>query len=209
MRCGAWVEHRSAHEDYCHWRSGLHRLGGGPAPHRSHGARGAGPRQVDLCGQSRFARVGARASPLSIQPYRYLRSSGRRRCFSQASIPMLSMHLAAESHVDRSIDGPAEFINTNVVGTYVLLEAALAHWRKLGARAQNFGSSTSRPMRSMARSPTRGVSRRRPATTRARPTRPARLPPTTWCAHGDTPMACPSSSPTARTTMALINFPKS
>src|SRR5262249_12311668 len=48
------------------------------------------------------------------------------------------MHLAAESHVDRSIDGPAEFINTNVVGTYVLLEAALAHWRRLGARADNF-----------------------------------------------------------------------
>jgi len=52
--------------------------------------------------------------------------------------PDAVMHLAAESHVDRSIDGPAEFINTNVVGTYVLLEAALAHWRKLGARAEGF-----------------------------------------------------------------------
>jgi len=52
--------------------------------------------------------------------------------------PDAVMHLAAESHVDRSIDGPAEFINTNVVGTYVLLEAALAHWRKLGSRAQGF-----------------------------------------------------------------------
>src|SRR5215468_9662835 len=52
--------------------------------------------------------------------------------------PDAVMHLAAESHVDRSIDGPAEFINTNVVGTYVLLEAAFAHWRKLGRRAQNF-----------------------------------------------------------------------
>src|SRR5262249_16772057 len=39
--------------------------------------------------------------------------------------PDAVMHLAAESHVDRSIDGPAEFITTNVVGTYVLLEAAL------------------------------------------------------------------------------------
>jgi dTDP-glucose 4,6-dehydratase len=48
------------------------------------------------------------------------------------------VHLAAESHVDRSIDGPAEFINTNVVGTYVLLEAALAHWRRLNARAERF-----------------------------------------------------------------------
>jgi dTDP-glucose 4,6-dehydratase len=52
--------------------------------------------------------------------------------------PDAVMHLAAESHVDRSIDGPAEFISTNVVGTYVLLEAALAHWRKLGSRAQDF-----------------------------------------------------------------------
>jgi dTDP-glucose 4,6-dehydratase len=52
--------------------------------------------------------------------------------------PDAVMHLAAESHVDRSIDGPAEFVNTNVVGTYVLLEAALAHWRKLGERATTF-----------------------------------------------------------------------
>ena len=52
--------------------------------------------------------------------------------------PDAVMHLAAESHVDRSIDGPAEFINTNVVGTYMLLEVALAHWRVLGPRAQGF-----------------------------------------------------------------------
>jgi dTDP-glucose 4,6-dehydratase len=41
------------------------------------------------------------------------------------------MHLAAESHVDRSIDGPAAFIETNVVGTFRLLDAALAYWRDL------------------------------------------------------------------------------
>jgi dTDP-glucose 4,6-dehydratase len=41
------------------------------------------------------------------------------------------MHLAAESHVDRSIDGPAAFIQTNIVGTYVLLEAARAYWKGL------------------------------------------------------------------------------
>lgn len=52
--------------------------------------------------------------------------------------PDAVIHLAAESHVDRSIDGPAEFINTNVVGTYALLEVALAHWRRLGTRAQGF-----------------------------------------------------------------------
>lgn len=41
------------------------------------------------------------------------------------------MHLAAESHVDRSIDGPAAFVETNVVGTFSLLDAALDHWRAL------------------------------------------------------------------------------
>jgi len=43
--------------------------------------------------------------------------------------PHWIMNLAAESHVDRSIDGPAEFIRTNVVGTGVMLEAALAYWK--------------------------------------------------------------------------------
>ena len=45
--------------------------------------------------------------------------------------PDMIMHLAAESHVDRSIDGPAEFIQTNIVGTYTLLEAARTYWAAL------------------------------------------------------------------------------
>jgi dTDP-glucose 4,6-dehydratase len=45
--------------------------------------------------------------------------------------PDVVMHLAAESHVDRSIDGPGEFVQTNVVGTYTLLQAALVYWREL------------------------------------------------------------------------------
>lgn len=45
--------------------------------------------------------------------------------------PDAVMHLAAESHVDRSIDGPAEFITTNIVGTYTLLEVARKYWLKL------------------------------------------------------------------------------
>jgi dTDP-glucose 4,6-dehydratase len=47
--------------------------------------------------------------------------------------PDAVMHLAAESHVDRSIDGPNAFIQTNVVGTYVMLEAARLHWLSLPA----------------------------------------------------------------------------
>lgn len=45
--------------------------------------------------------------------------------------PQLIMHLAAESHVDRSIDGPAEFLSTNIIGTSVLLEAARKYWAGL------------------------------------------------------------------------------
>ena len=53
--------------------------------------------------------------------------------------PDAVMHLAAESHVDRSITGAEPFIHTNVVGTFVLLEAALRHWRGLeGAARERF-----------------------------------------------------------------------
>ena len=50
--------------------------------------------------------------------------------------PDAVLHLAAESHVDRSIDGAAPFIETNIVGTYTLLEATLAHWRSLDEEAR-------------------------------------------------------------------------
>ena len=57
----------------------------------------------------------------------------------QSFQPDAIMHLAAESHVDRSIDGPAAFIQTNIVGTYALLEATRAYWSKLDeARRQAF-----------------------------------------------------------------------
>jgi dTDP-glucose 4,6-dehydratase len=60
------------------------------------------------------------------------------RVFEQHQ-PDAVMHLAAESHVDRSITGPAEFIQTNIVGTYTLLEAARNHWNKLeGDKKTNF-----------------------------------------------------------------------
>lgn len=51
--------------------------------------------------------------------------------------PDAVMHLAAESHVDRSIDGPAAFIETNIVGTYTLLESARAYWNKLDANRKS------------------------------------------------------------------------
>ncbi|MDB5350560.1 MAG: rfbB [Planctomycetota bacterium] len=55
-------------------------------------------------------------------------SEAVRRVFERHR-PTAVMHLAAESHVDRSIDGPADFIRTNISGTFTLLEAALRHWK--------------------------------------------------------------------------------
>lgn len=63
--------------------------------------------QVDICNRAELERVFALHQPDAV------------------------MHLAAESHVDRSITGPADFIETNIVGTYMLLEAARAYWNGL------------------------------------------------------------------------------
>ncbi|EIV8488857.1 dTDP-glucose 4,6-dehydratase [Vibrio vulnificus] len=57
------------------------------------------------------------------------------RVFSEHK-PDVVMHLAAESHVDRSITGPAAFIETNIVGTYTLLEATREYWSKLDDKAK-------------------------------------------------------------------------
>src|ERR1700710_3038961 len=55
---------------------------------------------------------------------------GLRRLFEKYE-PDAVMNLAAESHVDRSIDGPGEFIQTNIVGTFTLLQEGLRYWRTL------------------------------------------------------------------------------
>ena len=65
--------------------------------------------QVDICHRAELNRVFAQHQPDAV------------------------MHLAAESHVDRSIDGPGEFIQTNIVGTFTLLEATRAYWLSLDA----------------------------------------------------------------------------
>lgn len=58
-----------------------------------------------------------------------------RRILAEEAVDLV-MHLAAESHVDRSIDGPMAFVTTNVVGTASLLQAVLDHWRSLGEEAR-------------------------------------------------------------------------
>ena len=65
-------------------------------------------------------------------------AQGLRRLFEKYQ-PDAVMNFAAESHVDRSIDGPGEFIQTNVVGTFVILQEALRHWRSLsGEKRERF-----------------------------------------------------------------------
>ncbi|HFQ5040319.1 TPA: dTDP-glucose 4,6-dehydratase [Vibrio vulnificus] len=68
--------------------------------------------QVDICHRAELDRVFAEHKPDAV------------------------MHLAAESHVDRSIDGPAAFIETNIVGTYTLLEAARSYWNSLDCESK-------------------------------------------------------------------------
>ena len=63
--------------------------------------------QVDICDSAKLAQIFEQFQPDAI------------------------MHLAAESHVDRSIDGPSDFIQTNIVGTYTLLEIARKYWMEL------------------------------------------------------------------------------
>src|SRR5215470_2768437 len=79
--------------------------------------------------------------PVASEPnYHFLRADICDRQTLQAAFlnfrPHAVMHLAAESHVDRSITGPAEFVQANVVGTYTLLEAARDYWSSLSAEAR-------------------------------------------------------------------------
>jgi dTDP-glucose 4,6-dehydratase len=69
--------------------------------------------QVDICDRIELDRVFAKHKPDAV------------------------MHLAAESHVDRSIDGPAAFVETNIVGTYQLLEASRQYWLELGEKQKS------------------------------------------------------------------------
>ncbi len=112
-------------------------------------------------------------------------------CFARHA-PDAVMHLAAESHVDRSIDGPADFIETNITGTFNMLEAARSYWLGAG-NLTRFASTTSRRTRCSARF-LRILACSSPKahpTIRARPTPRPKRPLTTSCAHGTRPTACP------------------
>ena len=121
--------------------------------------------------------------------------------------PRAIVNFAAESHVDRSIDGPAAFIQTNVVGTLVLLEAARDYWLTLtGLNEQLSASFTYRRTRCTDRWATTATSSRRPPTRQIHLTRRPRRPPITWFEPSTTPTACRYSRHTARTTTVLTSF---
>ena len=118
--------------------------------------------------------------------------------------PRAIVHFAAESHVDRSILGPAEFVRTNIQGTFTLLEAARAYWGDLPTSARAafrfLHVSTDEVYGSLG-----------PADepfTEKHPYRPnspyaaSKAASDHWRARGTTPMVCRCSTPTARTTMA-------
>ena len=103
------------------------------------------------------------------------------------------IHLAAESHVDRSITGSRVFVDTNVIGTFTLLEAARAYLAgaEQGPSRHSSGSSMSPPTRSTARLASRtACSSKTPPTTRARPIRRPRPRPIIWPRPGIAPTAC-------------------
>ncbi len=102
------------------------------------------------------------------------------------------MHLAAESHVDRSIDGPAAFIQTNLIGTFTLLEAARQYYASLNeARKKVSASTIFRRMKFMAIWKVLMIySPKRRRTHRAALTLPLKPGVTIWCVPGTVPMAC-------------------
>ena len=124
--------------------------------------------------------------------------------------PDVVLHLAAESHVDRSIDGPAAFIETNLVGTFTMLDVALEYWRRLDAtKAKKFRFmhiSTDEVFGTLGLGGCFG--RTRPMR-RTLPIRPRKRVLTISCALGARPTGYQRSSPTARTTTAPTTFPRS
>ena len=196
-----------------HRRRRLHRQRRRAGSWSAGGYRRRQCRQADLCRQSRqsCARSRAARTTASSRPTSATRPRSLASCCARSGSTAI-MHLAAESHVDRSIDGPAVFVETNVVGTFRLLDAALDYWRELDGEAQSAlplppcldRRGVRRPaVRRAAFSP-----RRRP-TRRPRPIRRRRRRRTISSAPGTRPTACRSCFPTARTITGRIISPRS
>lgn len=143
-------------------------------------------RQLDICDEVALERVFADEQPCAV------------------------MHLAAETHVDRSIQAPAGFVQTNVVGTYTLLEASRRYWKDSpAARKAASGFCTYPPTKFMALSVPRACLRKRALTDPTRPTPQARPRPTTSWRLGRELTVSPPSRPTRPTLTGRVNFQRS
>jgi dTDP-glucose 4,6-dehydratase len=103
-----------------------------------------GDRRIDVLNIDKLTYAGNLNSLKAVAQspqYRFLRADIADRDAMDAAFrafePDVVMHLAAESHVDRSISGAGDFIQTNIVGTFTLLEAARAYWSRLSADARS------------------------------------------------------------------------
>ena len=178
---------------------------------RETGRRGRQRRQADLRRQPRLAGRGPTTTPATTSSGSTSATPRRSRRVFEEHRPDAVMHLAAESHVDRSIDGPGEFIRTNVVGH---LRPAPGRPRPTGAGSEERPASRFRFLHvstdevygSLGAD---GYFTEETPYDPSRPTRRARRPPTTSSAPGTTPTACRPWSPTARTTTARTSSPRS
>lgn len=142
--------------------------------------------QVDICDRAELDRVFAQYRPDAV------------------------MHLAAESHVDRAIGSAGEFIRTNIVGTFDLLEAARAYWQQMPSEnAKPSVSTIFLPMKSMAICTAQTICLQKPRhTRRPAPTPPPKPPPTTLSARGSGLTGCPPLSATVPIITVPDNSPK-
>ena len=98
-----------------------------------HSARIVNLDKLTYAGNLDSLAAGARRSRPRLRAGRHRRPRHRRASVRRSTSRTAVVHFAAESHVDRSIDGPAEFVRTNVQGTFQLLEAARHYWKGLPA----------------------------------------------------------------------------
>ena len=124
------LEYLHAQSHYCHWRCGIHRI-----ELRAASGAGASPAVLNL-DKLTYAGNLHNLESISTDPrYEFVQGDIANRVEVRALFqrfrPNAIVHFAAESHVDRSIHGPEDFIQTNITGTFALLEEARAYWSAL------------------------------------------------------------------------------
>jgi hypothetical protein len=181
-------------------------------PRRRRPRAGAEHRLPHLRRQPGQPGLGRAAPRLPLRATRHLRARIGARAHAPPSAARDRPLRCRVSHVDRSILGPAEFVRTNIEGTFSLLEAARAYWGELtGAGARGVPLPARVDRRGVRLPGTTAIRRSRKTTPISRTARTPRRrrPRTTSYARIITRTACPRSPRTARTTTVRISFPRS